>query len=450
MTRKSRIGIAIRRSLITLAFLVLAGGIASAQGPVHLKFTYWGSPQEKAAIESMIKAFNASHPNIVVEPQQIPSSGYNEKMATMVASGQAPDVAYLNEDQALPWAAQGVLMDLTSYFKQDPAAAQRLPSTFYRYGNDQTIGTNTAVETMILYYNKKLFDQAGVAYPPSQADKAWTWDEFVKVAQKLTKDRNGNDATSPNFDPNHIETYGISFPTWWAGYLPFIYSNGGRFASEDGTKLLLNQPAAVEVLQKMQDLIYKYHVAPTPAQSQSMPSTDVMMQTGKVAMDMNGHWKVIDYSHLKGLDWSMGVLPKFKTPETILFGAPTVIFKSTKHPDAAFEFYKYHNDPALVDLYKKGLWMPLQLPYYTDPAKTASWLDGIPGVYPPEAQGVLVDYTLHHTSHQPPSYWLKNQTQIFSEAVNPAMDLLWTDKATAQQAMDQAVAKAAPLMKGRY
>lgn len=438
------------RLLAALALLALAMGSAGAQKAVHLTFTYWGSPQEKAAIESMIDAFNTSHPDIVVDPQQIPSSGYNEKMATMVASGQAPDVAYLNEDQALPWAAEGVLMDLTSYFQSDPSAAERLPSTYYRFGDGKTIGTNTAVETMILYYNKKLFDDAGLAYPPSKADDAWTWDEFVTVAQKLTKDQKGNDATSPDFDPDHIQTYGIAFPTWWAGYLPFIYSNGGRFASEDGTKLLLNQPAAVDVLQKMQDLIYRYHVAPTPAQSQSMPSTDVMMQTGKVAMDMNGHWKVIDYSHLDGLDWSMGVLPKFKTPETILFGAPTVIFKSTKHPDAAFEFYKFHNDPALVDLYAKGLWMPLQLPYYKDPEKTASWLEGIPGVYPPEAQGVLVDYTLNHTSHQPPSYWLKNQTQIFSEAVNPAMDLLWTNKATAQEAMDQAVAKAAPLMQGRY
>ena len=53
---------------------------------------------------------------------------------------------------------------------------------------------------MIIYYNKKIFDEAGVPYPPTKWTEAWTWDEFVNVAKKLTKDKNGNNALSPNFD----------------------------------------------------------------------------------------------------------------------------------------------------------------------------------------------------------------------------------------------------------
>ena len=421
-----------------------------AQGQAELLFTFWGSPLEKQAIEDMVAAFNASHPDIHVTAQHIPNNAYEEKMSTMLAGGTPPDVAYLGDSTALSYAEQGALLDLSDYFASDPEASSRLPTTYYRYDGDKTLGTNTAAEAMILYYNKKLFDDAGVAYPPSKAENAWSWDQFVEAAQKLTKDRSGNDATSPDFDPDKIRTYGVALATWWAGYVPLIYSNGGRFANEDGTELLLNSPEAVEVLQQMQDLIYKYHVAPTPAQSEAMPATDVMMQSGQVAMDMNGHWKVLDYSNIKGLDWGMGVFPKFKDPVTILLGSPTVIFASTKYPDAAFEFYKFHNDPTQVDLYKQGLWMPLQEEYYTDPAMTAQWLDGIEGVYPPEARDVLVDYTLNDTPLQPPAYWLKNLTQINQVAVDPAMDLLWTGKMTAQEAMDQAVANAKPLMQGRW
>ena len=427
------------------------GSAALAQEKAELLFTYWGSPQEKTAIESMVGDFNDQHPDINVRAQYIPNTGSNyiEKMSTMLASGSPPDVAYLPEGLALPWAAEGTLLDLSSYFKNDPEASSRLPATYYNYGDGKTLGTNTAGETMILYYNKDIFAATGVDAPPSKAADAWTWDEFVTAAKKLTKDRNGNDATSPDFDPNAVQTYGVSFPQWWAGFLPFVYSNGGDFANQAGTELLLNQPAAVEVLQKMQDLIYVDHVAPTPAQSKAFPSADVMMQTGKVAMTMDGQWKVLDFSQL-GMDWGMAVLPKFKEPVTVLLGAPTVIFAATKYPDAAFEFYKFHNSPDYVDLFKKGLWMPLQEAYYKNPEKTASWLDGDPGVYPPEARDVLIDYTLNHTPKQPPTYWLKNYGQLESDVLTPALDQLWSGKLTAQAAMDKVTEQAKPLLEGRW
>ena len=433
-----------------LALALLLGGLgATFAQRVELTFTFWGSPFEREAVEQMIQAFNESHPDIRVRGQHIPD-GYAEKISTMVAGGTAPDVGYLYESLAFPWSLEGVIADLTPHFNADPEASSRLEASYYRYNNgESTLGTNTAAETIIMYYNKGLFEAAGQDFPPSKASEAWTWDELVEVAKQLTVDRNGNNAASAEFDPDNIETFGISFPTWWGGYLPLIYSNGGQFASDDGTELLLNQPAAVEVLQAMQDLIYVHHVAPTPAQSESLPSADIMMQTGKVAMAIDGHWKVLDYSQL-GFEWSMGVLPYFKEPTTILLGAPSVIFAGTEHPDAAFEFYKFHNDPAQVDLYAKGLWMPLQLAYYTDEAKTAEWLDAIPGVYPPEARDVLVDYTLNNTPRQPPAYWLKNLGQIFSEAVNPAIQLLWAGEATAQEATDQAVRDAGAVMQGRW
>ena len=172
---------------------------------------------------------------------------------------------------------------------------------------------------------------------------------MVAVARELTVDRSGNNANSDAFDPENIDVFGISFPTWWGGYLPMIYSNGGQLASDDGTKLLLNQPAAVETLQAIQD-----HVAPTPAQSKALPSASVMMQSGKVAMTVNGHWAVLDYSQLE-FAWGMGVLPYHQEPATILLGSPTVIYADTEYPEEAFTFYKVPQRPGAGRYLRQGL-----------------------------------------------------------------------------------------------
>ena len=180
-------------------------GAAATGQPVELTFTFWGSAFEREAVEQMVQAFNDSQSGIEVRGQHIPDA-YTEKISTMVAGGTPPDLGYLNEQQAFLWAEEGVILDLTPHFKADPEASNRLAASYYNYDDGaRTIGTNTAAETMILYYNKSLFDAVGLDYPPSQAGQAWTWSEFVAVAKQLTVDRSGNNADSDAFDPENID-----------------------------------------------------------------------------------------------------------------------------------------------------------------------------------------------------------------------------------------------------
>jgi multiple sugar transport system substrate-binding protein len=423
---------------------------SSSGGRADLVFTYWGSPNEQQAVAAMVSSFNAKHPNIQVRAQYVANTGYQAKISSMLASGSPPDIAYMDPvGPASQWAEEGKLLNLTPYIEKDTEIGGFLPGTAYKYGNGKTFAMSLAIGTEFIFHRKDMFDAAGLRYPPTKASHAWTWDQFVQVAKRLTRDVHGNDATSSKFDPGNIQTYGVSMGVDWLHWLPLINSNGGRFCDDAGRKLLLDQPAAVDVLQKMQDLIYVHHAAPTPAQSATLPSTDVMMQSGKIAMDVNGEWKVLDYSRTSGLKWGMGVLPKFKQQMTIPFGIPLVIFNHTKHPDAAYEFYRFHYDPSNIDLYEIGLWQPILESSYTDGKKIAGWLDKQKGVYPPEARDVLIDGTLHHAAPQAPFYWLKNIGQIMTSAVTPSLDLLFTNKATAQQAMDQAAQKAAQYMQGR-
>jgi multiple sugar transport system substrate-binding protein len=365
----------------------------------------------------------------------------------MFASNTPPDIGYLFETHAALWASGGRVLDLTELVMTDAELSSRLPETYYYYAPGKTIGTSTAAEITVMFYNRDLFDQAGLAYPPAEPEAAWRWDEFVAAARELTTDVNGRHPGDPGFAPEQIKTYGVTFAKWWVGYYPFIYSNGGEIVNSDGTRLLLDSPEAVEAMQRLADLMWVYQVAPTPLQEQRLPAVEALMQTGQAAMVIDGQWKLLDYASTSGLNYGVAVLPKMKTPKTLILGSPTVIFAGTQHLEAALEFYKFHNDPSVVDLFARGLWMPLQQSYYTEPTAIAVWLDN--PAHPPEARGALVDYTLCCVVRTP-HYYVKNFGQIADAAIQPAVDALWKNEATATAAMAQAVQSALPLMAGRW
>jgi multiple sugar transport system substrate-binding protein len=412
-----------------------------------LHFTYWGTDVERAAVDQTVRAFEAANPNITVNAEHIPNDEYMARLAAMFAAGDPPDVGYLLETHAALWASGGKVLDMTDVVRGDPLLAERLPETYYYYAPGKTIGTSTASETTLLFYNKDLFDQAGLPYPPSDPDEAWTWDEFLAAARRLTTDSAGRHPDEPDFDPNMINVYGVTLDDEWWAYYPFIYSNGGEIVNEDGTRLLLDSPEAVEAIQALADLMWVHHVAPTPIALQQLPTPDVLLQTGQLGMLIHGQWMLIDFASMDGLNYGVAVLPKLKEPKTMIFGSPTVIFAGTQHLEAAIQFYKYHNDPQVVDLFERGLWMPLDRAYYTEPAQIAAWLDN--PAHPPEARGALVDYTLCCVVRDP-HYYVKNFGPIDDEAIQPAIDRVWWNLATPAEAMAAAVAAAAPLMAGRW
>ena len=442
-SNRSKIGILL---IVAVLCMGLLATVASAAN-VKLKYTYWGSPLEKKAQEDMLKDFMKAYPHIEVQPIYIPSD-YVTKITAMMAAGDPPDVGQLGEAQTLQWAEEGAVLDITPFMEKDPEVSfeSRLPMTWYLYdGGKKTVGTNLAAEVMLMFYNKDLFDQADIAYPPAKAGE-WTWDEFVQTAIALTKDRNGRHPGETGFDPGNIETYGVAFGTWWAPILPFVWSNGGDWFSEDGTKTLINEPESVEALQRLNDLIYKYHVAPTPTQMQSFPAFNVLLQTKKVAMVVDGQWALLDLAQSR---FTLGVapLPTLKEPVCLELGAPNVIFAGTKHPQEAWLLYKWSTSASSVmPLIKAGLWMPLQTEYYTNPDKMNEWLTD--GVHPPEYKEAAIDYTLEY-GRRSPSYYLRSWEEV-SSAISQGFSNFWLGKEDAQTAADGVAETIAPLLVGRY
>lgn len=416
---------------------------------VNLKFTYWGSPNEKTAVENSIKKFEVKYPNIKVNAMYIPNADYPTKMAAMVAGNEAPDVAYLNESIALSWAESGKLMNINDLLAKDTELKKEsfLDNIWYNWGDKESLGTNTACESIALFYNADLIKTAGVEAPPTKAENAWNWDKFVEVAKKLTLDQSGKNASQSGFNPDKIVQYGVQFSPSWFSYMPMVYSNGGDYINQDGTKFNLTSPEAAEAIQKMADLINVYHVAPSPAQAKSMPAPVVSMQAKQVAMLIDGQWDLLDLGKA-GFNYGVGVLPKLKKSVTMVLGSPTVIFKTTKHPDESWMLYKWLANPeSSMELQASGLWMPLLKDWYTKPELLAKWAKGNPA-HPEGYIDAVVNQTLQN-GIAAPAYYVKGFSEM-DAIVTPALDQVWSGKTTAADALKKIEPQAQAALKGRY
>jgi len=423
------------------------GGTGSEE-PITLRMTVWGSPEEVAAYKFAIQRFEENNPNIKVELQHI-AADYDTKLTTMVAGNDVPDIAMMESGSiAYPLAEQGKFYNLQEFLDNDPLinVDSLVPNIMYSLEPGNVIGIGPGPESFALFYNEDIFKEAGIAPPPSKLSEAWTWDEFVEVAKKLTVDTNGRTADDPEFDPKNIKQYGVSASTWWGVYSNFIYSNGGDFVSEDGKRFALNEPAAVDALQKISDLMNVHHVSPSPVQAKNIPATNVALQTKKVAMVIDGQWASAGLAQ-SNFNFNVGVMPVLKEPVTTVVSAMFSMFTSTEHPEEAWKLLKAMIDPeASIEMITSGTWMPSHKDWYTEPDLLARWtenLDARPSGY----KEAIVDVILTH-GHQTPTGYVKNFNKIM-DVVNPALDKVWLGQQTAQEAMDSIAAKAQEQVQGR-
>lgn len=302
---------------------------AAATGSVPLKLSFWGSDLDAQVYQQRVDQFIAQNPDVSVELIYIPSD-YSQKVQTMIAGGTPPDIIQLSED-VHSYSSKGQIIPLNDYIAQDNIDLKA------RYG--ETGGLTTAYSAdgtlyampdrggaLILYYNKDMFDQAGVAYPTAD----WTWQEFLDAAQKLTV-RDGDAVTQ----------YGFAAGGWWPWWMSFIYQNGGAILDASG-KPVVNSPEVVEAIQFYNDLVYKHKVAPSPEDYANLGtnSPDPLFAQGKVAMSTTGFWGI---GGLKDATFNWDIAPLFrnKAPATVLFGSGFGISKDSKHPEAAWKLIEY-------------------------------------------------------------------------------------------------------------
>lgn len=318
--------------LLLIASLVLAacGGAAPvSQGPTEITFMMWGAPEELTVWQAVVDDFQKANSNITVKVDVSDWDSYWTKLNTLIAGNTPPDVFAMDAPLYLDWQSRGALLNLQPYIDANPAFLDGFyPQTLTAYKvGDGYYGLPRDFQTIVLFYNRDMFDAAGVDYPTGD----WTYDDLLAAAKTLTKDNDGD---------GKIDQYGISTDTWdmelfWS---EAIWAYGGKIISEDHSKTLIGEGGAREAWAFI-DSLYKEGVMPTPTTSGEFGFD--LFQSGMAAMTTIGHWAVPGYVQA-GINFDAAPMPKGPAGQaTSVNSAGFVISKDSKNADAAFEFIKF-------------------------------------------------------------------------------------------------------------
>jgi multiple sugar transport system substrate-binding protein len=360
----------------------------------------------------------------------------------MTAAGQSPDCSMMQEGSVLQWAAQGMLADISKMYSAKDS--KPLDSLAFKY-KGKTVAYSAANEILLMYYNKDMFDKAGVAYPPATLDKAWTWDKFVATAKKLTLDVNGKHPDESGFDPQNIKQYGSLVENLPWQLETWCISNGGGYYSKDGSKVIINSSASIEAIQKVADLYLKDHVAPL-----STGTTDDSIQRSIIsktcAMGTGGAWNVgtcLAEAKAQGLNYGIAVLPYMKNKVTLNTGGPNVVFKASKHVKEAMEFIKFYSQVENSwSLISSGIWMPALQNWYTDTKLLHKWIDNPNFPKFSEYKATVVDTAMNkNVVHQAPWYYVQNTSDFNTLLGSSILGDVWTGKTTAKAAINSNISK---------
>lgn len=316
-------------------------------------------PEQLTAEQEVVDAFNAAHPDIHLVTEVVTYESAFDTMATELASGNPPDiVGPMGVDGAESF--HGQWLDLDPLIKKnnyDLTQFDQGAVNFYKTGGEGQLGIPFGIYPSVLYYNKPLFDEASLNYPPHKygekykwadgTESDWNYDTLQKLALILTVDKNGKDATDAAFDTANIVQYGY-VPQYQDARAMGSYFGAGSLVAADG-KTAQIPPEWAAAWKWIYDGTWKYHFIPNQAviESPEMGAGDTF-GGGRVAMALTHTWY---YSEITLENWDMAAVPSYNGKTTANFNADTFrIMKATKHPDEAFTVLKYLLDDASLKL----------------------------------------------------------------------------------------------------
>lgn len=283
----------------------------------------------------------------------VPYEQLYPKLQTMIASNQTPEINSWGTE-FVPWASRGAMTPLDSYISKDNFDMSQFNQKMVDSlkWNGKTWSIPTSMGTCVLFYNKDLFQKAGVTAPTHDWNNTdWTTDAFIKMAQELTLDKNGKNALDPNFDKNNIVQYGVGgMQGWW--FAPWYF--GGDWTDDNVTKYTGDQEGAVKGLQFESDLINKYHVEPSAQQTLSLAAGGNIFMTGKVAMQIDGNWGCTTLLDAK-FKWDIAATPIGTNHSIVLFTDGFGIGGKSENPDGGWEYIKWlYSDTQHYDEFLKA------------------------------------------------------------------------------------------------
>jgi multiple sugar transport system substrate-binding protein len=380
---------------------------------------------DQPLFEKVVARWRTTHPQ---GPKVEWTAGTNvadvlTKTQAGMAAGSAPDLIQQEATGAVSLSGKGQLHPIDPFIKRDKYDL----SDFFERSHPQfdwkgkKYGLSKGMSNQSLYVNQTLFDQAGVAYPPNKANATgWDFDAFLKAADRLTK-RSGDTTTQWGF----VVGRGLR-----GGWLQWVRTNGGEVFDKDFTRCLLGEAKAIEGLQFMQDLMYKFRVAPTPKEEMAAGGDAALfINQGITGMRISPVSSTAPHRRAT-FQWDHAVNPQGKGKRVTTGGGQAwLITSTTKAPDEAWALLQH---VASVESSREmaTIWYPARK------STLAELIAQEPGL-PPKSRNVGPEgQDLTELDPIFPAY-----SDIQRDIIVPELNALWENQKTASQVAESLVPK---------
>lgn len=349
MKMKKVLAVALSMACASTLFVATAVTASAADKKEVVIWDYFETDAQKEMMQSLIDGFNASQDEYEASHVYVPFADYEKQLTLGIASGELPDLVILDGCSMASFIQLGLFGDISDVdinwdeYMEGPMESTMLDGKHY--------GIPFATNCTALFYNKDMFDAAGIDYP----DENTTWDEFHEMAKALTKDGVsgfGNAAT--NTDEGTFQC------------LQWLYTAGGSYTDiEDG----------VDAYKLMQEMIED---GSWTKECVNWTQSDVNnnFMAGNLAMQQNGPWQIPGIeANAPDLNYGVTVLPKKDADSeqaTSILGGENMGVVNKDDTSGAQAFLKYYDQTdVMVDAMKQyGSYPPK-----TEAASDTYWTD---------------------------------------------------------------------------
>ncbi|SDJ35771.1 ABC transporter substrate-binding protein [Salimicrobium halophilum] len=286
-------------------------------------YSFSAAPNYEDVLADIVTAFEEENPNIKVNTELAAYDDYFTKLQTRLAGGNAPDVFELNYENFVQYASKGTLADLSGFIEEDdnfdPSQLNQEAFKAYQYDGKQ-YGMVESFSNVLTFYNKDLFDEAGVDYPTAD----WTWEDELAAAEKITNEENN--------------VWGTYAPATMNEYFKIAAQNGGQLFDENGEPTV-DTEENLEAMNYMVEKVTESGVTPSPAEMSGQAPADLFMN-GQLGIVHTGIW-MFDAFKDASFEWDVALEAGNTQKAHHFFANGLAVSADTDKKEAAYKFARF-------------------------------------------------------------------------------------------------------------
>lgn len=408
-----------KKMLAVLMSVSMAAGmtatVSAAEGEKTV-LTYWNgfTGTDGEVMQQIINIYNETNTlNVEVQMERVSWDTLYQQLATSLPVGEGPDITAFATEKIGGYAESGAIMPINDLYESGQVDAAKIPEVFnenLQYNGDY-YGVPADIASLALYYNKDIFDEAGVEYPTDD----WTWDDLEAAALALTKDVDGE----------HQYGFGMATNNTIQMWPIMIWAGGGDFI-EDG-KSVFNSKENVDTITRWANLITNDQIGPVTCTGADI---DTLFSTGKLGMYFCGPWAAGGFD-ASGINYGIAGVPSGPAGKaTLAQGVGMYMTSSTpeEKKEAIYDFFAYWQSVDAQVEWSSSVGYPVS---NSDAAEDERLADN-------EAVKIFteqVEYA-HFYLQQ-----LTNFNEIDVDVITPAIEKILLEGADVQETLDDAAAQ---------